>query len=89
MPVVFIEAPPGIQNEAKKQMVDRITAAIDDAYHIGEVDLPPGISTGQCGHGWAPAVGQSQDPGGPQENKILRRIHLLWPRKCRPYATFS
>ena len=36
MPVVFIEAPPGIQNDAKKQMVDRITAAIDDAYHIGE-----------------------------------------------------
>ena len=36
MPVVFIEAPPGIQNDAKKQRVDRITAAIDDAYHIGE-----------------------------------------------------
>ena len=36
MPVVFIEAPPGIKPEAKKQMVQRITAAIDDAYHIGD-----------------------------------------------------
>lgn len=36
MPVVFIEAPPGIRAEAKKKMVERITAAIDDAYHIGE-----------------------------------------------------
>ena len=36
MPVVFIEAPPGIRTEAKKTMVERITAAIDDAYHIGD-----------------------------------------------------
>ena len=36
MPVVFIEAPPGIRPEAKKQMVQKITAAIDDAYHIGD-----------------------------------------------------
>ena len=36
MPVVFIEAPPGIRAEAKKQMVERITTAIDDAYHIGD-----------------------------------------------------
>ena len=36
MPVVFIEAPPGIKPEAKKQMVQKITAAIDDAYHIGD-----------------------------------------------------
>ncbi len=36
MPVVFIEAPPGIKPEAKKQMVQRITTAIDDAYHIGD-----------------------------------------------------
>ena len=33
MPVVFIEAPPGIRAEAKKKMV---TAAIDEAYHIGD-----------------------------------------------------
>ena len=36
MPVVFIEAPPGIRPEAKKQMVQKITSAIDDAYHIGD-----------------------------------------------------
>jgi len=35
MPVVFTEAPPGIKPEAKKQMVQKITTAIDDAYHIG------------------------------------------------------
>jgi len=35
MPVVFIEAPPGIRTESKKKMVEKITTAIDDAYHIG------------------------------------------------------
>jgi hypothetical protein len=35
MPLVFIEAPPGIRPEAKKKMVEKITAAIDEAYHIG------------------------------------------------------
>ena len=36
MPVIFIEAPPGIRPEAKKKMVDKITTAIDEAYHIGD-----------------------------------------------------
>jgi phenylpyruvate tautomerase PptA (4-oxalocrotonate tautomerase family) len=36
MPVVFVEAPPGIGADAKKAMVEKITAAIDDAYHIGD-----------------------------------------------------
>ena len=36
MPVLFIEAPPGIRPEAKKKMVAKITAAIDEAYHIGD-----------------------------------------------------
>jgi phenylpyruvate tautomerase PptA (4-oxalocrotonate tautomerase family) len=36
MPVVFIEAPPGIKPQAKKQLVEKITAAVDDAYHIGD-----------------------------------------------------
>jgi phenylpyruvate tautomerase PptA (4-oxalocrotonate tautomerase family) len=36
MPVVFIEAPPGIRTDAKKKMVEKITAAIDEAYHIGD-----------------------------------------------------
>ena len=42
MPVLFIEAPPGIRPEAKKKLVEKITAAIDEAYHIGDIfDLPP------------------------------------------------
>jgi len=36
MPVVFIEAPPGIRTDAKRAMVEKITAAIDEAYHIGD-----------------------------------------------------
>ena len=36
MPVLFIEAPLGIRSEAKKKMVEKITAAIDEAYHIGD-----------------------------------------------------
>jgi phenylpyruvate tautomerase PptA (4-oxalocrotonate tautomerase family) len=36
MPVLFIEASPGIRPEAKKEMVEKITAAIDEAYHIGD-----------------------------------------------------
>ena len=36
MPVCRIEAPPGIGAVAKKKMVEKITAAIDEAYHIGD-----------------------------------------------------
>ena len=36
MPVVFIEAPPGIRPEAKQTLMQKITAAADDAYHIGD-----------------------------------------------------
>jgi len=36
MPVLFIEAPPGIRPEAKKMMVQKLTEAIDEAYHIGD-----------------------------------------------------
>ena len=36
MPVVFIEAPPGIRTDAKRKMVEKITSAIDEAYHIGD-----------------------------------------------------
>ena len=36
MPVVFIEAPPGIRADAKKRMVEKITSAIAEAYHIGD-----------------------------------------------------
>jgi len=36
MPVVFIEAPPGIPENAKKKMVQKVTSAIDEAYQIGD-----------------------------------------------------
>ena len=36
MPVCRIEAPPGLGTVAKKKMVEKITAAIDEAYHIGD-----------------------------------------------------
>ena len=36
MPVVSIDAPPGIRPEAKRKMVEKITNAIDEAYHIGD-----------------------------------------------------
>jgi phenylpyruvate tautomerase PptA (4-oxalocrotonate tautomerase family) len=36
MPVVFIEAPPGIRPEAKQKLMEKITTAVDDAYHIGD-----------------------------------------------------
>jgi hypothetical protein len=36
MPVVAIEAPPGLGLDKKKKMVEKITAAIDEAYEIGD-----------------------------------------------------
>ena len=36
MPVLFIEAPPGIRPEAKRTMIKKLTDAIDEAYHIGD-----------------------------------------------------
>ena len=36
MPVVTIEAPPGLRLEKKKKMIEKITAAIDEAYEIGD-----------------------------------------------------
>ena len=36
MPVIFIEAPPGIGADAKQTMMRKITEAVDEAYHIGD-----------------------------------------------------
>lgn len=36
MPVVFMEALPGIRPEARKTLMQKITSAIDEAYHIGD-----------------------------------------------------
>ncbi|HEV7420406.1 MAG TPA: N-acetylmuramic acid 6-phosphate etherase [Mycobacterium sp.] len=37
MPQFFIEAPVGIRDDAKQEMMKDLTAAIDDAYHIPDV----------------------------------------------------
>ena len=36
MPVLSIEAPQGIRPEAKRKMMQKLTEAIDEAYHIGD-----------------------------------------------------
>lgn len=36
MAVLFIEAPPGIGPEKKKVLMQKLTEAIDEAYHIGD-----------------------------------------------------
>jgi hypothetical protein len=36
MPVLFIEAPPGIRPEVKRKMMRKLTEAVDEAYHIGD-----------------------------------------------------
>jgi hypothetical protein len=36
VPVIFIEAPPGIRPEAKKKLMQKITTAVDEAYRIGD-----------------------------------------------------
>jgi len=36
MPVLFIEAPPGIRPEKRRMMMQKITEAVEDAYHIGD-----------------------------------------------------
>jgi phenylpyruvate tautomerase PptA (4-oxalocrotonate tautomerase family) len=37
MPIIFIEAPTGIRGDAKKRLVEKTTAAPDEAYHIPDV----------------------------------------------------
>jgi phenylpyruvate tautomerase PptA (4-oxalocrotonate tautomerase family) len=41
MPQFFIEAPVGIRDDAKQEMMKDLTAAIDDAYHIPDVRIWP------------------------------------------------
>ena len=36
MPVVFLEVPPGIRTDAKKGLVQKLNAAIEEVYPIGE-----------------------------------------------------
>jgi hypothetical protein len=39
MPQFLIEAPMGIRHDAKQKMMQEITAAIDEAYHIPDVRI--------------------------------------------------
>ena len=71
MPVVFIEAPPGIRADAKKKMVQKVSSAIDEAYHIGGTLL---FRAGKRGCGWASAIGKPENPGNPSKNRQLRRV---------------
>jgi hypothetical protein len=36
MPVVFLEVPPGIRQETKKDLVKKLNTAIEEVYPIGE-----------------------------------------------------
>jgi phenylpyruvate tautomerase PptA (4-oxalocrotonate tautomerase family) len=36
MPVLFIEAPQSVRPEKKKVLMQKITEAVDDTYHIGD-----------------------------------------------------
>lgn len=36
MPVVFLEVPPGIRADAKKDLVQKLNTAIEEIYPIGE-----------------------------------------------------
>jgi len=39
MPIVFIEAPKGVRVDAKNLMVEKMTAALDEAWHIPDVRI--------------------------------------------------
>jgi phenylpyruvate tautomerase PptA (4-oxalocrotonate tautomerase family) len=39
MPVCLIEAPAGIRSDARKRLVERTTAALDEAYHVPDVRI--------------------------------------------------
>jgi hypothetical protein len=39
MPQFFVEAPEGIRDDAKRTMMQDLTAAIDEAYHIPDVRI--------------------------------------------------
>jgi phenylpyruvate tautomerase PptA (4-oxalocrotonate tautomerase family) len=39
MPVILIEAPTGIDSDAKKRMMEKITTVLDDTYHVPDVRI--------------------------------------------------
>ena len=75
MPVVTIEAPPGLRLDKKKKMVEKITAAIDEAYEIGDSliflheDSPENVAMNGSLQSENP-----QDPGSaPKDPEMTRR----------------
>jgi phenylpyruvate tautomerase PptA (4-oxalocrotonate tautomerase family) len=36
MPIVYVDAPPGLPQEKKNTLMKSITTAVEDAYHIGD-----------------------------------------------------
>jgi len=39
MPILFIEAPKGVRDDAKNLMVEKMTAALDEAWHVPDVRI--------------------------------------------------
>lgn len=39
MPVVFIDAPPGLNHEARVKLFSKVTDAVEEAYRIGETQI--------------------------------------------------
>jgi phenylpyruvate tautomerase PptA (4-oxalocrotonate tautomerase family) len=39
MPMIFVEGPPGLSDAAKKKMIEDLTQAADNAYHVPDVRL--------------------------------------------------
>jgi len=39
MPILYIEAPKGVRNDAKKLMVEKMTAALDETWHVPDVRI--------------------------------------------------
>jgi hypothetical protein len=72
VPICRIGAPPGIGIAAKKKMVEKITAVIDEAYHIGDtLVLLRESSPENVALGWAAAVGKPQDPRDLAKDRFL------------------
>ncbi|AUH41490.1 tautomerase family protein [Streptomyces sp. CMB-StM0423] len=39
MPIIYIDGPPGLSQSAKKELVQEVTRAADEAYHVPDVRI--------------------------------------------------
>ena len=70
MPVLFIEAPPGIRPEKKRVMMQKnYRGDRRSLSHRGHADLPARIRSGKCVYGRPSAVRKSQNPRGDEEDQ--------------------